>query len=218
MAGMGMKEAVVGKETLLPGHLKIGWAVPGPEVRLHTSETHQHLIAEAEYLAKERGVYVRSPRGYLDPSWNQFIQVTIEFQCSWAVARDWHRHRTAYPWNLDIVSSSEHMLRLHKSYPFVGSVAVKMDGPVPRYAQLLVQSSELFKKFKSEGDMEKAMLCLPLGTLVSMTTTMGLRDAVYMLELRANAHGANFEYERQAKEALKQLRKALGPLAEKLLI
>jgi hypothetical protein len=30
-----------------------------------------------------------------------------------------------------------------------------------------------------------------------------------MLELRANAHGANFEYEAQAKEALRQLKTSL---------
>jgi hypothetical protein len=58
--------------------------------------------------------------------------------------------------------------------------------------------------------MEKAMLCIPFGALVSMRTTMGLRDAVYMLELRHYAEGANPEYKAQAGEALRQLKVQLG--------
>lgn len=35
----------------------------------------------------------------------------------------------------------------------------------------------------------------------------GFRDVLYMLELRRDAKGANFEYKAQAAEALEQLRK-----------
>jgi hypothetical protein len=209
MKGMWLREAVVGEERQLPGHLKIGFVAPGPEV---TCVVHASLLAKgADYAEGLLGAYRRKPRGYLDPCWNQTVRVYIEFQCSWAVARDWHRHRTAYPWHLNIVESEKAhpVFLLHDAYRHFPNVETAK----PAY-ELFHRSRVLFNKFREAGDMEKAMLCLPFGTLVSMRTTMGLRDAVYMLELRANAHGANFEYEAQAKEALRQLKEQLGDLAQ----
>lgn len=200
MKGMWMREAVAGEEHPLPGHLKIGFVEPGAEVFIKAGLPP--AIYDAELLDKSKKAYKRKPGNYLDPMWNQLVQIHIEFQCSLAVARDWHRHRTAYPWHLNIVSKSQEVLQIHPSYRALVEGATE--------TELLLKSGQLFKKFRDAGDMEKAMLCLPLGTLVSMRTTMGLRDAVYMLELRANAHGANFEYEAQAKEALEQLRQQLG--------
>lgn len=191
MAGMGMKEAVVGKETPLPGHLKIGFRQPADEVQLAVS-------VDGDWETYEP--YVREGRNYIDPMWNQLAKVHIEFQCSWAVARDWHRHRTAFPWHLNIVKGKDG-IDIHPSYQ-----PMSMSD---HHADLIEKSEELFEKFRKDGDMEKAMLCLPFGTLVSMRTTMGLRDAVYMLELRAYAHGANWEYEEQALEALRLLKEQL---------
>lgn len=194
MAGMWSKEAVAGQAAELPAHLKMGFTAPRAEVNLSVQ-----VSADPSGYA-----YQRKPRGYLDPCWNQLVQVHIEFQCSWAVARDWHRHRTAFPWHLNIIEDGDGTFYLHKAYTPLSDFQEN--------AWLLSHSYEQFNEFREAGDMEKAMLCLPFGTLVSMRTTMGLRDAVYMLELRANAHGANHEYEAQAKEALRQLKKQLGDL------
>jgi hypothetical protein len=188
-------------ERQLPGHLKIGFVAPDQEVRLWVNRSTPLSYVQTK-------AYARKPNGYLDPAWNQLVQVHIIFQCSWAVARDWHRHRTAFPWSLNIVdaSSCDGSFEIHRAYKPLGTSQGDK-------AALMLKSYHLFEKFREAGDMEKAMLCIPFGTLVSMHTTMGLRDAVYMLELRANAHGANFEYEAQAKEALKKLKLKLGDLA-----
>lgn len=198
----------------LPQHLRIGFVEPGPEVTLGLIWATSSL---SEFVDRAKALPRRKDRGYLDPTWNQIARVTLEFQCSWAVARDWHRHRTAYPWHLNIVVESldvgfeggvpniiEGIFQCHSAYQPLTDI-----GQQPEQWQ---KATELFKMFRDKGDMEKAMLCLPFGTLVSMRTSMGLRDAVYMLELRANAHGANFEYEAQAKEALRQMKVGLGPV------
>jgi len=207
MAGMGMKEAVVGKETPLPGHLKIGFVKPKEEVTVIAQETYPfHTLQLAEKA------YVREGRNYIDPMWNQLVQVHIEFQCSWAVARDWHRHRTAYPWTMDIVSEGARF-HFHPAYQHISLHALqdvgKHEATESRAHNLMRKSFLLFAKFREAGDMEKAILCLPFGSLVSMRTTLGLRDAIYMLELRAFAHGANAEYRHQALTALQMLRRQL---------
>ena len=183
-----------------------------PEVTVRVQRATLHTgVPQAAAPGRKR------QREYLDPMWNQLVQVYIEFQCSFAVARDWHRHRTAFPWNLNIVQEPgpSPIFKFHSAYVPMYDPDDVEDFGGDRVAAMAV-STALFNEFREAGDMEKAMLCIPFGTLVSMRTTMGLRDAVYMLELRANAHGANFEYEAQAKEALRQLKEQLGYLAELL--
>lgn len=190
----------------LPYHLQIGFVPPSKEVDVRITQLERSLIPLMKRIPK------RKHRQYLDPIWNQLVRVDIAFQCSWAVARDWHRHRTAFPWKLDIVRDglvgSKVGFSLHPAY------RILKEEHEAKAAQLLIRSMELFDRFKADGDMEKAMLCVPFGALVSVRTNMGLRDAVYMLELRANAHGANFEYEAQAKKALELLKEQLGRFSE----
>jgi hypothetical protein len=216
MKGMWHREAVVGEERQLPGHLKIGFVEPKNEVTLDVTVNHPYTYKSVTELGQD--AYRRKPRGYLDPMWNQLVQVHLEFQCSWAVARDWHRHRTAYPWHLNIVDYNRFIL--HEAYvpqsKFAWDERIQtkthdgLDWETSRTESLLERSHALFMKFREAGDMEKAMLCIPFGALVSMRTTMGLRDAVYMLELRHYAEGANPEYKAQAGEALRQLKVQLG--------
>ena len=77
--------------------------------------------------------------------------------------------------------------------------------------ELLEMSTMAYKEFVATGDRYRAMLTLPLGTKMQMSGQGGLRDAIYMLELRYGAEGANFEYRDQAGRALIQLAEALGP-------
>jgi hypothetical protein len=44
-----------------------------------------------------------------------------------------------------------------------------------------------------------------LGAACTLQGYGGLRDMLYMLELRSKAHGTNFEYRQQAQSALDQL-------------
>ena len=112
--------------------------------------------------------FKRTPGNYLDPIWNQLVQVRIQFQCSWAVARDWHRHRTAYPWDLSVVvfptlsRTSQEDFTLHERYKIMSQKGQMQAGV------LLEESANLFYRFLDQDDYERAMLCLPLGTTVQM--------------------------------------------------
>jgi len=120
-----------------------------------------------------------------------------------------------YPWSLDVVrenigpalrgdeaSTAWVMkdLRIHSAYE------PKSDLAKERLAALLRKTTQAYDTFREAGNQMQAMLCLPLGTEVQMQGQGGLRDVVYMLELRGHAHGANFEYKAQALEALDLLR------------
>lgn len=142
-------------------------------------------------------------RTYLDPSYN-VIRVDLEIHCSWAVARDWHRHRTAYPWvrlfdRLDCRASCEHpalFLTICNQYTPMSDYG---DDKLPA---LLLDTASTIYELKASGHEYEAALAHPLGAAVTMGANMGLRDAVYMLELRYFTKGANFEYKKQAIEML----------------
>jgi len=200
MGGMGLREALYEEKTFrIPGHLKPKITTKKPEVRVGL-----HVVGTPYDLEKVKPF--SRPMGekmYVDPYFNAFAQVTIAFQCSLAVSRDWHRHRTAYPWRLNVVED-EMGVMIHPAY----DEALSQEGNSSTDA-LLEESTKVFHHYFDEGDTYRAMLALPFGTLVEMEATMGLRDALYMLELRAFTKGANFEYKAQATEALKKLTRQL---------
>lgn len=143
--------------------------------------------------------YVRPRENtYADP-WVNRDRVAVRIQCSLAVARDWHRHRTMYPWHLGVVLHDDY-LTIHPMYE-----------PKSEYAKahvpaLLQRSTQVYKDCMGRGDVQRAALALPMGTQVVLEGEGGYRDALYMLELRAHAHGANFEYKAQAEQALALLK------------
>lgn len=204
MKGLWLKEAVAeGRPEVaqIPAHLfsmRHGRAKIGSEVSVDL------MVDALGIKAFSNAAYIRTKKGYLDPLWNQLVRVHIEFQCSWAVARDWHRHRTGWPWTMGIVYTSQGSWVLHHAFE-PKSLLGKT-----KASALFIKSQQLHEYFLWNPDhMEKAMLCLPFGTTVSMRTSMGLRDAVYMLELRRDAVGANYEYASQATQALEMLRARL---------
>ena len=202
LSGMGLREAVYSSDAAIPAHLLVFDVEPGDEVEVRLMPTREYIYV---------GTKSRLPgvRSYLDPSFNQIARVDISFRCSLAVARDWHRHRTMYPWALNIVRrfgevGEDTPLRIHSGYEPKSAFGKRHLGA------LLQKSSKAYNDFMQAGNQMQAMLCLPLGTEVQLKGQGGLRDVIYMLELRANAHGANFEYEAQAKEALLQLKSQLS--------
>jgi len=179
----------------IPGHLqKILCPVSGvPEGRTVEVGLHDLDFDIAPVVPFERSRI----KTYADPWRNHDKRVSLRIECSLAVARDWHRHRTLYPWHLGVVLDSL-LLQLDRHYTPMS------DFGKTHTEALLRRSSLLYLEFWSRGDYQRAALALPLGTRVVVSGSGGYRDVVYMLELRAHAHGANFEYREQALEALRK--------------
>lgn len=196
LAQYGLREAVAGQGHDLPGHLAAilepvaGARHPsGVDVSLRTLDWPTDSESPVAPYARTRD------RSYVDPWFNRQVRVRIDIECSLAVARDWHRHRPMYPWHLGVVLH-ESEISIDRRY------APRSEVGILRTPELLRQSGALYRSFLSAGDRERAALALPLGTRVKVSGAGGLRDVVYMLELRAHAHGANFEYRGQAEAAL----------------
>lgn len=164
----------------------------GPDVTINLIQTES--TGNLMYLVRQVPPR-KNRRSYVDPRWNQWLRVNVNIQCSLAAATDWHRHRSAYPWNLLIVEEDETFLIDHHYTPNTDLGAQNFDG-------LLKRTRDLFRNFVDRGDHLRAMLCLPLGTRVEMSASMGVRDFIYMMELRGYVAGGNFEYQEQARKAL----------------
>jgi hypothetical protein len=202
LADMGLREAVYKAGTTLPRHLDRGMflrEVPEAndvEVVLYPAEGY-------EDLPKRTGI-----KTYADATYNHVAQVEVAIQCSLAVARDWHRHRTMYPWHMELVVSNDITGRnpplvIDRHYTPMSEIG-KAKTPA-----MLAKSREVYDRFMAEGKPYLAALALPLGTRVQLTGQGGLRDVLYTMELRHHAHGANFEYKEQALYILDMLKQAV---------
>ncbi len=194
IAQYGLREAVIEGERELPGHLASilrpcagAKHRSGVDVDLRVCEWKEDDIVEPYTRTRERS--------YADPWFNRQVRVRVNIECSLAVARDWHRHRTLYPWHFGVVVHDEN-ISLDRRY------APKSAKGIARTPDLLRQSHALYRQFLANGDVERAALALPMGTRVVVSGAGGLRDVLYTLELRAHAHGANFEYKQQSEAAL----------------
>jgi len=201
IGALGLKEAVYGSGGRVPTHLLHGIVDDdSQDVSIHVEDNSGPVI----YAWPSR----EDDRQYIDPVYNHLFRVHVEIYCSLAVARDWHRHRTFYPWTLDLVRQGPDGVDAgkfqidHHYEPISGAGGAQM-------RQLLARSTELYDQFIAAGDTYRGMLCLPLGTRALMSGSAGLRDALYTFELRAHAVGANFEYEEQARIAMQQLTRML---------
>jgi len=189
IAGYGLREAVVeeGGVNKIPAHLGlVTW-------RQRPDEDPPVLGVGVNGFAVDPWIlqpYARARKGYADPWFNQY-RVSTSIPCSLAVARDWHRHRTFYPWVMEIQQTREEMIRIHDFYQPRSALGLKELGG------LLIDASTYFNHH-AETNPQRARLALPLGTAVIMQGCGGLRDAVYMGELRRDTRGANPEYQPQA--------------------
>lgn len=199
LAGMGLREAVYDATgNQLSGHLRalLTDVADGPDVFVDAI-TFPGIDSDTEDFIDE------TPRPgektYRDPIVNHQCRVGVQFRCSLAVARDWHRHRTLFPWTLQLVRDDNGHIQIDHHYEPKSDYAKKT---VPG---LLGLSTLLFNRLMEQGNVMTAALALPLGARVSLRGSGGLRDVTYMLELRKFAVGANFEYQDQATQALEQL-------------
>ena len=126
-------------------------------------------------------------------------QVFAAIPCSVAAARDWHRHRTWYPWEM-FLRADHHTFRLHESYEPIS------EGGKEAMEAYFSYAKGVYDSFMEQVKPNMAMLAMPLGTAVTMEAAAGLRDAIYALELRSGAKGtATAEYNPQAKALLRML-------------
>lgn len=202
LSGMGLREAVYGAESQIPGHLATMFssAPDGPDAEIDCAFT--------EGLSDVRPFKRTKEKSYSDPLANSVYRVNVTFRCSLAVARDWHRQRTAYPWHLQVVRA-QHLTAEPGPIQIDSHYAPMSDIGKAKVPDLLRRSTEVFDRFMADRNLMQAGLALPLGTRVRLRGQAGLRDAIYLLELRKYAHGANFEYQDQATKALDQLREAM---------
>lgn len=207
LAGMGLKEAVYTSETVIPGHMREVFSdtPDGPDAEV--------WVVSTEGLSVEP-FQRKGEKSYLDVAVNTGHRVNVVFRCSLAVARDWHRHRTLFPWLLQVVRGPTHMQGgcvVRSPIQIDHHYAPMSDLAKTKVPELLARSTRVFDDFMVTGNVVQAALALPLGTRVRLQGQGGLRDMVYMLELRHTAHGANFEYREQAGQALSALVESLGP-------
>jgi hypothetical protein len=103
---------------------------------------------------------------YADPLANTLFRTDITLRCSLAVARDWHRHRTLYPWHLQVVrdqvggATAQHLgsIKIDHHYAPMSDLA---KAKVPA---LLERSTAVFDRFMADKNIVQAALALPLGT------------------------------------------------------
>lgn len=198
MKGLGLKEAVADEKASAPVHLELPISIR------NTSENH----TRATVLYSEGGIHLKKLGQYLDPVANHVCRIRADIFCSYGVARDWHRHRTFYPWRMNIVVDGSSLL-LHPAYA--------PETEQSRVHGLLKYAYSVYTEMQAlEMPLHMILLALPFGAQVRMQGTAGLRDAVYTFELRAHAKGANFEYKSQAETMLEDLQDAgvLGYLPE----
>jgi hypothetical protein len=202
LEGMGLREAVYGSESQIPGHLATMFssAPDGPDAEIECAYT--------QGLSDVRPFQRTKEKTYCDPLANTLMRVNITFRCSLAVARDWHRQRTAYPWHLQVVRE-QHLTAFPGPIQIDPHYEPKSDLAKVKVPDLLRRSTEVFDRYMADRNLMQAGLALPLGTRVRLRGQAGLRDAVYLLELRKFAHGANFEYQDQATKALDILRREM---------
>jgi len=201
---LGLKEAwyEAPGELSLPFHLdEIGTMMVFPrgvQIQVQDDPSWYDRVATEDQPIPCR----RQARTYADPILNE-LRVRVAIPCSLAVTRDWHRHRTLYPLQFRLAQDDMENFVLDPHYE------ARSELGKAQWKGYFSMCRDAFEHFVEEGDMGKAMLCLPFGAQVELTGECGLRDFLYIMELRGYATGANFEYQEQAREAIRQLRQQL---------
>lgn len=133
---------------------------------------------------------------YVSAWLNHEYRVTVDFVCSIAAARDWHRHRTFYPWGITLPGQ----IKLYDAYQPQSEFAKRV---VPLLLNEVTRLHSVWSNLLESIALRS--LLYPLGTEVVLFASGGLQHAIYMLQLRQNAHGSNFEYREQAATLYRSL-------------
>ena len=150
----------------------------------------------------ESSIDPREKGEYLDDYYNRIGRFDVEIFCSVAVARDWHRHRSVMPWDLEVVQRNG----LPVLCPWFDYQDRKDE-----VQDIMNKSYDYFKKVNGTTESLRGLYTLPFGAMVRMTCKATLPALLYMMELRFSTSGANFEYKEQARQGLIQLCDILGP-------
>lgn len=253
MSGMGLKEAVY--DTSLQPAIQVPGNVLFDTHQKPFADDSRDVLLTITKCKGDRDLKLNNPsnrnerKSYVDPWFNHYAQVNIDIRCSLAASRDWHRHRTFYPWTIRVVRENPDQLGEGHRALLLKDMTIQEDGlavwgdviasknldgsitgteikrnliqidhhyePISEFGKANTErylrlATALFDKYMEDGNQWLAMLCLPLGTRVLMSAQGGLRDALYMLELRGYVAGGNFEYQEQARTALNKLVRDLG--------
>jgi hypothetical protein len=203
LAGMWLKESSHNTINDLPFHLSnISHMFEWEPCKIETS------IMTADSDLDFAPIARTNRQLYIDPIYNQNTRISFSFPCSLAASRDWHRHRSAWPWNMKVLminKPSKASIQIDSHYAPISEFGKTN---MNKYIEMCTKH---YLQYLEANDKWTAMLYLPLGTRVQMSASMGLRDFIYMTELRGYTHGANFEYQEQAQSLLQQVRELLHP-------
>lgn len=199
MAQYGLREAVYGETTAqVPYHLSPAQFL-APEIDALSQQQVKLDISYSRTPSTHLPVR-ESSTSYADPIYNQIARVAVRIDCSLAVARDWHRHRTLYPFTLYLRLNQDAGLQIDSHYQPMSDLGRR------QVSRMLDLSTAVYNEFQEAGQFALAPLCLPLGAAVRLHGAGGLRDVLYTLELRSQGGGACFEYKEQAQAGLNLLR------------
>lgn len=155
------------------------------------------------------GYKKREKKTYISSDFKYFGIFTIKFNCTIAAMRDFHRHRTLYPFKFELLSKNK------KTFypifaPFYKNFLIDIYGE-----KIIFNLFNRVKKIFNNLDYSKLenssfdiydLYMFPLGTMVRVSMTGTLENIIYMLELRSLAHGANFEYQIIAQKIIDKLK------------
>lgn len=193
LASMWLREPVVGEVRPLDSHL--------PSVKdnrvYNLGYTDSVKIHRGDVNLGHDNMRPRVGRSYADERLNHAAHVQVTFVGSMAAMTDWHRQRTLMPWSLRVLGE-----RLSGEIVIAEGYEPISDFGKANVEKYLRMVNSAYDTFIAEGNIWAAMNALPLGTRMHMRGGGGLKDALYCFELRAFAHGANFEYQGQAATVL----------------
>lgn len=198
--------------------------------------SEQHMTMMSDVVNEYNGIHTsmstleadnvrQKPFTYPSETFKHLGQFSVTIFCSIAVARDWHRHRPVMPWSMSILMSVEAPGDTPQLVP-CGWFPDMVEFVANEGKDLWSSTSEAFISVvtdkrkhpfqvmkQEEGSRElnwNALHAAPLGSMVRLQCVADFNSLLYMLELRANAAGGNFEYREQAIEGLRQLAHMVG--------
>ena len=146
----------------------------------------------------------------LDDTLSSLGLFKIIIKCPIYETRDWKRHRTAMPWlNKLIIYKDSPVLTPYLLNEFLEKKMISIEQK--NIVESLLKDFYTNKVKNIQNIPIESLYALPLGTLMEIEGHITFNHLVYMLELRANAHGVNKEYQNRALKGLNLLNDYLDP-------